>query len=95
MIDFGIVSTAVAAIISGLAGAFGTYKTMQNNDQKELDTEQKEWREEMRKEAQDLRDRIDKMQLMIDDLLSKKYEMQAEMAVMSITIKQLRLQSLD
>lgn len=90
MFDFGTLATAVAAILSAIGGAFATYKTMSNKDSNDLDSEQKIWRDEMRKESTELRERMNKMQAMIDSLLVEKYQMQKDMALMEVTIEKLR-----
>lgn len=90
MFDMGTLIPAVAAVLSAIGGAWATYKTMSNKDATDLDSEQKQWRDEMRKEATELRERMNIMQAMIDTLLTEKYQMQKDMATMAVTIEKLR-----
>jgi peptidoglycan hydrolase CwlO-like protein len=90
MVDWGIVSTAVATIIGSVATGLGTWWSMRNKEKKEIDDAQVEFINTLRNEVESLRARVAHLQETIDVLMEERRELKNTVTDLEIEIRKLK-----
>lgn len=90
MIDWGIISTAVATIIGSVATGLGTWWSMRNKEKQSIDDAQVEFINTLRNEVETLRARVAKLQETIDVLMEERRELKNHVTDLEIEVRKLK-----
>ena len=90
MIDWGIVSTAVATIIGSVATGLGTWWSMRNKEKESIDDAQVEFINTLRSEVENLRARVSTLQVTIDTLMEERRELKNQVTDLEIEVRKLK-----
>ena len=88
MIDWGIISTAVATVIGSVATGLGTWATMRSKEKESVDNQEDQFIQRLLGEVSDLRGRIDRMQETIDTLMEERRTLKNQIIDLEIQVKQ-------
>jgi len=88
MIDWGIISTAVATVIASLATGLGTWATMRKGEKDEIEVAEDAFIRRLLDETADLRARMDRMQETIDTLMEERRILKNQVTDLEIKVRQ-------